>query len=142
MLRGPANHWIPSHLDPHMPNWTHAIVIRRVLLRDPNSPIIPGRLQITRPAGRYEHIEIPTTCGTYVYFFMLVRPPRTTIDTQNRIDTRIMQYCDEVVTFKSFYPVLDIECYDKCRSYDPSQFTRNYARDKFVQDFLDRTAIR
>lgn len=118
------------------------MVIRRVLLRDPNSPMIPGRMQVTRPASRYEHIEIPTTCGTYVYFFMLVRPPRTTIDTQNGIDIRIMQYCDEVIKFKSFYPELGEVRYEKCRSGYPDHFHKDYARNKFVQDFLDRTTIR
>ena len=142
LLAIPEYRWGSPLYDSQTPNWSHAIVIRRELIREPNGPIIPGRMQITRPAGRYEHMDIHTTCGQYVYFFMLVRDTRSAIDLHGGLDLRIMQYCDEVIKFERFTPDLGEVRYAKCRSEDPSALSADQCREKFIQDFMLRTAKR
>jgi hypothetical protein len=137
LLGGPDQSWAARLFDDRQDDWSHVIYIRRELLFGLKETTV-GPLAIPLMT-RFKNMEVATRDVGYVYVFIKVERSNF---YRGGLDQRVLQFSDEAVYFRSFFPELTGVRYDKCRSVDTYGLDEFQLREKFIKDFLERTCLR
>ena len=139
LLSGPDQPWTTRLFDERPDDWSHVIYIRRELLFRLKETVVGPHNPQQPLMTRFKNMEVATCNSEYVYVFIKVARSNFYRDG---LDQRVLQYSDEAVYFRSFYPELIGVRYDKCRSMDVYGLDEDQLHEKFLQDFMERTHLR